>query len=125
MPITFLLDSHLGLIRTTYIGLLGLPDLARYVFMLSERDWLRRPQLIDGRHGALTMSPHDVRIFAELMSTLGERHGTGPIAFVPGNDVNECVASLYVDYGAGHNREFATFANMGGAEAWLSDGARP
>ena len=53
MPNTFLFDSHLGLIRTTYVGLLGLPDLARYVFMLSERDWLRRPQLIDGRHGAL------------------------------------------------------------------------
>ena len=124
MPITFVSDPQLGLIRTTYIGLLDLADLARYVYMLSERDWLERPQLIDGRPGALTMSPRDVRIFAGLMSTLGRRHRSGPIAFVPGNAVNECVASLYEEYGAGDNPDFATFADLGSAEAWLVEGAR-
>jgi hypothetical protein len=100
--------------------LLGLADLARYVYVLSERDWLRRPQLIDGRQACLAMPLDDVRVFSELMAILRQRSGRGPIAFVPGNDTNECVAALYHDLGGGANPEFATFPDMTAAEAWLS-----
>lgn len=120
MPITYLPDLHLDLIRTTCIGMIGLADLTHYVYMLSERDWLRKPQLIDGRQAALTMSPQEVRILSELMVTLRERHGCAPVAFVPENTINACVASLYQDYGAGANPQFATFADASEAEQWLA-----
>ena len=120
MPITFLLDADLGLVRTTYSGMIGLSDLAHYVYLLSQRDWLRLPQLIDGRQGGLTMSPQDVRILSDLMVRLRDRWGCAPVAFVPGNDINACVAALYQDNGAGGNPWFATFADLHAAEQWLA-----
>jgi len=59
MPITFLLDADLGVVRTTYSGMIGLADLAHYVYLLSQRDWLRMPQLIDGRQARLALAPGD------------------------------------------------------------------
>lgn len=120
MPITFLLDVDLGLVRTTCTGMIGLADLAHYVYLLSQRDWLRIPQLIDGRQGALTMSPQDVKILSELMVKLRDRWGSAPVAFVPGNDINACVASLYQDHSAGGNPQFATFTDLHAAEEWLA-----
>jgi CheY-like chemotaxis protein len=66
------------------------------------------------------MSPQDVRILSELMVKLRDRWGCAPVAFVPGNDVNACVASLYQDHGAGGNPQFATFADLRAAEQWLA-----
>jgi len=120
MPITFLLDADLGVVRTTYSGMIGLADLAHYVYLLSQRDWLRMPQLIDGRQGALTMSPQDMKILSELMAKLRGRWGSAAVAFVPGNDINACAASLYQDQGAGGNPLFATFTDLHAAEEWLA-----
>jgi CheY-like chemotaxis protein len=120
MPITFLLDVDLGLVRTTFTGMIGLADLAHYVYLLSQRDWLRLPQLVDGRQGGLTMSPQDVRILSDLMVRLRDRWGCAPVAFVPGNDVNACVAAQYQDHGAGGNPWFATFADLHSAEQWIA-----
>jgi len=123
MPITFLADPHQGFVRATCVGLIGLADLARYVYMLVERGWLQRPQLFDARRAALAMSPQDVRVYSGLMVTLGARHGRAPIAFVCGNQVNSCVASLYQDCGAGANPRFAAFDDLPSAERWLAAAA--
>jgi hypothetical protein len=120
MPITFLIDPHSALVRTTYVGLVTLADLSTYVRLLAERDLLKRAQLIDARQAMVALSPEDIRIIAELMTTLRERHGRAPVAFVPGNEVSYRVAETYADLGAGANPRFATFTDVAAAETWLA-----
>jgi hypothetical protein len=119
MPIRFLVDPHSQLLRTTYLGLITTVELARYVWALAERDLLKHAQLIDARQATLALAPEDIRMFAELMTTLRERYGRAPVAFVPGNEVSYRVAETYEDLGAGANR-FATFPDLASAEAWLA-----
>jgi hypothetical protein len=120
VPISFLVDPLSHLVRTTYLGLITMVDLAAYARTLAERDLLKRAQLIDARQATLAVSPEDIRILSELMATLRERHGRAPVAFVPGDEPSYRVAETYENLGAGANPRFATFADMAAAETWLA-----
>jgi CheY-like chemotaxis protein len=119
MPIEAVWDPRNQVVRAHFARTITLIEVAAYENTLVERGWLAHAQLIDARWAVLSLSPEDVRIFSELMTGLHREHGRAPIAFVTGNDFNDCVASMYQDLGAGANPDFAMFPDVATAEAWL------
>jgi hypothetical protein len=119
MPISFLVDSHFQLVRTTYLGLIRLVDVATYVRGLVDQGLLKHAQLIDARHATLGFSTEDTRILAELMKTLRSQHGSAPVAFVAGDAPSYYTAETYQDLGAGGNPSFAVFEDVAAAEMWI------
>jgi hypothetical protein len=119
VPISFLVDPHFQLVRTTYLGLITLVDVATYVRTLVDRGLLKRAQLVDARHATLGFSPEDTRILAEMMRTLRGKHGSAPVAFVVGDAPSYYTAETYQDLGAGGNPSFAVFEDVAAAEMWL------
>lgn len=119
MPISFLVDPHDQLVRTTYLGLITLVDVTTYVRALVDQGLLKRAQLIDARQATLGFSPEDTRILAELMKTLRGKHGSAPVAFVAGDAPSYYTAESYQDLGAGGNPSFAVFEEVAAAEMWI------
>jgi hypothetical protein len=119
VPISFLVDPHFQLVRTTYLGLITLVDVVTYARSLVDRGLLKSAHLIDARHATLGFSPEDTKILAELMKTLRAKHGSGPVAFVIGDAPSYYTAGAYQDLGAGGNPRFAVFEDVAAAEMWL------
>jgi predicted nucleic acid-binding protein len=119
MPISFLVDSQAHLVRTTFVGVIKLADLAFYARELTDRDLLTHAQLIDARHATLRLSAKDTRILAELMATLRRRHGRAQVAIVPGDAPSYRVAETYHELGAGANPSYEVFSEVSAAEMWL------
>jgi hypothetical protein len=120
MAISYLVNHRARLVRTTYVGRIGLIDVAIYARELDDRKLLPYAQLIDASRATLALSSQDLRIFATLMATLRSRHGRGPVAVVPGNAGSYRVARLYRQLGAGANPRFAILTDVAAAEAWLA-----
>jgi hypothetical protein len=119
MPITFLIDPQLHLVRTTYVGLITMVDLAMYARVLADRGLLKLAQLIDARQALLKLTAEEMRILSELMTTLRSKHGRAPVAFIAGNAPSYYLAESYQKFGAGGNPRFATFTDVASAETWL------
>jgi predicted nucleic acid-binding protein len=124
VPISFLVDPQHQLVRTTYVGVITLVDLASYARDLADRDLLKHAQLLDARHATLELSYEDTRIFAELMASLRSKHGSAQVAFVAGNAPSYYVAETYRELGAGANPRYAVFDEVLAAEMWLELGGR-
>ena len=119
MPIRFLVQPGDHIVRVTYTGTITLMDLSRHVQRLVHSNLLDRPRLVDSRNATFRLTGEDIRIFSSLMSTLRDRYGRAPVAFVPGDDSWYSAAEVYRDLGAGGNPRFASFPDMEAAQTWL------
>jgi hypothetical protein len=118
MPISFRVDPHLHLVRTTYIGTITLPEVMTYVGQLVEQGFLSHAQLIDGRAATLKLTTEETRQFAAWMASVRAVYGRAPVAFVAGNAASYHVAQDYAEMGAGSN-PFQVFAYAPAAELWI------
>jgi hypothetical protein len=118
MSIRYLLDPHLRVVRTTYIGIVTLVDLVGYVRSLATEGLLIHPQLIDGREATLWLAESETRELADLMTSLRAMFGGAPVAFVPGNLASHRVVQRYCEMGAGSTR-LEVFDEVQAAELWL------
>lgn len=119
MSISYLLDLHGDVIRTTYLGTITMVDLVGYVRCLATEGLLDRPQLIDGRGATVWLSEGETRELAELMASLRAMFGAAPVAFVPGDAASMRVAEWYREMGAGSTR-YEVFEEVQAAERWLA-----
>jgi predicted nucleic acid-binding protein len=124
VPISFLVDPQHRLVRTTYVGVITLVDLAFYARELADRGLLKLDQLVDARQAMLALSHEDTRVFAELMASLRSKHGSAQVAFVAGNAPSYYVAETYQELGAGANPHYGVFGEVAAAEMWLELGVR-
>jgi hypothetical protein len=122
MSISFLLDPHLQVIRTTYVGIITMVDLVAYARSLATERLLMHPQLVDGRAATLRLTENETREFADLMTSLRAMFGEkAPVAFVPGDTESYRVVQQYWEMGAG-GTELAVFVEVGAAEVWIQRG---
>jgi hypothetical protein len=119
MSIRYLLDPHLQVIRTTYIGIITMVDLVGYARSLATEGLLRHPQLIDGREATLWLTESETRELADLMTSLRAMFGAAPVAFVPGDRSSHRIAKRYSEMGAGTTR-LEVFEEVRAAELWLA-----
>jgi hypothetical protein len=119
MPIRYLLDPHVDVIRTTYLGIVTMVDLVGYARCLATEGLLDRPQLIDGREATVWLSESETRELADLMASLRAMFGAAPVAFVPGDVASLRVAEWYREMGAGSTR-YEVFEEVQAAERWLT-----
>jgi hypothetical protein len=120
MSISYLLDPHLQVIRTTYLGIVTLADLVAYVRSLATEGLLKHPQLIDAREATLWLTESETRELSDLMTSLRALFGGAPVAFVPGNSASHRVARRYGEMGAGSTR-LELFEGVQAAERWLTE----
>jgi hypothetical protein len=121
VSISFLLDHHHHLVRTTFLGIIPLIDLVIYVRSLATQGLLRYPQLIDAREATLRLTAPELREIAGLMTSLRAMFGKAPVAFVPGDAGSYGVVQQYWEMGAG-GTELAVFEDVGAAEVWIEIG---
>lgn len=119
MSISYLLDPHEHVIRTTYLGIITMVDVVGYVRSLATEGLLTHPQLIDGREATVWLSEGETRELADLMASLRAMFGAAPVAFVPGDDASLRVAERYREMGAGSTR-YEVFEEVQAAERWLA-----
>jgi len=119
VPIEFVIEPELGLVRTTLVGRITLPDMACYVRVLVTARLLGSPQLLDARAAVLQLTPDEVREFADLMESLRTVCGKAPVAFVTADAGSYRVAQHYWDLGAGSNPTYQVFEDLAAAETWL------
>jgi hypothetical protein len=119
MSIMYLLDPHLQVIRTTYIGVVTLADLVGYARSLAMEGLLVHPQLIDGREATLSLSESETREFSDVMTSLRAMFGRAPVAFVPGNPASHRIARWYSEMGAGSTC-LGLFEEVQAAERWIT-----
>jgi hypothetical protein len=124
MPINYLLDPHLQVLRTTYTGIITMSDVVGYVRSLATEGLLIHPQLIDGREATVWLTESETRELADLMTSLRAMFGAAPVAFVPGNIASHRVAQRYSEMGAGATR-LELFDELQDAERWLAISGDP
>jgi hypothetical protein len=118
MPISFRVDPHRRLIRTTDVGAITLPELMTYVGQLVEQGLFSHAQLIDGRAATLQLTAEETREFAAQIASLRAVYGQAPVAFVAGNAASYHVAVDYADVGVG-SKPFQVVADVAAAEVWI------
>jgi hypothetical protein len=121
MSITYVVDSRIRLVRSTYTGFVTLVDLVTYVKTLAAAGLLDHAMLIDARQATLLLTKRDTREFAEVMESLRAMFGRARVAFVPGNVTSQRTAERYVAMGAGSN-PYQVFEDVSAAEGWLVAG---
>jgi non-ribosomal peptide synthetase component F len=120
MAITFVLDPHRPLVRTTYTGRITFREVVAYAHELVHQKLLATPQLIDARRATLTLSEEETRQISDLLASLRQRHGRAPVAFVAGNAASYGVAAGYGDLGAGGIPAFSIFEDVEAADVWIT-----
>lgn len=119
MPISYVIDQELRLIRSRAVGVISFADLSAHMRAELGGESSTYPELFDCTDATTDLTADEVRKLVQSRAEIAKQHQAAPVAIVATNDVLYGMLRMF-DALTNELRPIRVFRNTRQAEDWLA-----
>jgi hypothetical protein len=119
MPISYVIDQDLRLIRSRAEGVVSFADLSAHMRTELGSEFSTYPELFDCTQATTDLTAEQVRKLVQSRAEIAKHHKAAPVAIVATNDVLYGMLRMF-DALTNELRPIRVFRDMRQAEEWLN-----